>query len=378
MTVPGVVGGHHDLVVIGAGPWGLACAWRAARAGLAVTVVDDAGSPAGHVAAGMLSPWSEADHGRGPLHELMVAGAARWPEFAAELARDAGGTVGYHRTGTLLVAGRPEQIGPLRHLASALAELGGPGDWVSGSELRRLEPALAPGLAGGLRLDDEHQVDPRWALAALRTACAARGVTFLTPGAHRLIGEDVVRGVELADGRVVAATWTLIAAGWSAGRLSPTVPLRPIKGQILRLAAGAERPAPVSRVIRSASVYIVPRPDGEVVVGATMEEARDLVVTAGAVHDLLAEALNLVPDLADLELRESAAARRPATPDGLPALGPEGRAGLLWAVGGARHGILLAPVAADAILACLGDSARGAAAELSPTRFAPAEVAACA
>src|SRR5690606_31332538 len=143
----------------------------------------------------------------------------------------------------------------------------------------------------------------------------------------------------------VRAERVVLAAGWGAARLSDRVPVRAVKGQILRLRAPAGRELPIRRTVRSPAVYLAPR-DGELVVGATMEERADAVVTAGAVADLLEEARHAVPEVDELEFAEAAAGRRPTTPDGLPALGPDPEDGLVWAAGGHRHGVLLTPLAA--------------------------------
>jgi glycine oxidase len=369
-----------DLVVAGAGPWGLALAWRAAREGARVAVCDDGARPAGWVAAGMLGPWSEAGEDEEALQALMVRAAARWPGFADELAAASGRDPGYERSGALLVAARPDHVARVRRQRERLSRLGQEHAWVPGSRLRELEPGLSTAVAGGLHLPGEHQADPRRLLEALREACAAAGVV-IRPAAARLLHDPGGRacGLATADGERIGSDRVALAAGWAAGRLAARVPLRPVKGQILRLATAAGAPPPVRHVIRAPSVYLVPRARGEVVVGATMEEAHDRRVTAGAVHELLDEAIHLVPDLRELAFAEAAAGLRPATPDGAPAIGEDPDDGLIWAVGGYRHGILLAPSVADA----LADLAAGRPmpaelAALSPSRFPAAREAACA
>jgi glycine oxidase len=356
------------VIVVGAGPIGLMTAWRAARAGAQVRLLDDGGTPAGHVAAGMLGPWSEAEHRDGAMHDLMVAAARRWPDVARELAEDSGHDVGFTASGTLLVACRPEHMAPLRRHGEVVKGLDDPLEWRTGGELRALEPGLGTAVAGGYALKHEHQVDPRRLMAALRAANAARGVHSETGGARRLVErDDAIVGVETRDGTRFTARTTVVAAGWEASQLAEGVPLRPVKGQILRLFG--EDP-PVTRVVRSADAYVAPRPSGEVVVGGTVEERGDRRVIAGAVSRLLEDAIALVPDLRELELREVAAGLRPATPDGLPAIGADRRAGLIWAAGAFRHGILLSPVIAEAAggLAAGHDPLPGMA-PFSPRRF---------
>jgi len=318
------------------------------------------------VAAGMLGPWSEAEDGRVVLNAMLRAAAEAWPDFAGRLAEAAGADPGYLRSGAVLVAARPEHIGVVRHRIEAMAAPGPTRPWVSGSSLRAIEPGLSPRIAGGADMPDEHQVDPRRLLGALRDALRGAGVEVEHDSAVAVRRH----AVELASGRQLRARRVLIASGWTATRLSPRVALRPVKGQILRLGAQPGGDVPIRRVVRTPSVYLVPRADGELVVGATSEEASDRRVSAGAVHRLLDEAIHVVPDVRELELREAAAGLRPTTADGLPVLG-EDEDGVLWAAGGFRHGVLMTPSVAGAVAELAADGALPEwALPFSPRRFA--------
>jgi len=364
------------VIVVGAGPWGLASAWRAALAGASVRVLDDGLPPAAHVAAGMLGPWSEAADGERDLHGLLVRAAERWPAFADELAGASGADPGYRRSGALLVASRPEHVPLVRRRLETLERWGEPVAWLTPSALRELEPGLGRAVGGGADLPGEHQVEPRALMDALRTVCTAAGADIVRGRATGLARDAAGRRVVLGDGQALRAGRVVLAAGWAAGRLSARVPIRPVKGQILRLRAGRDAPSPIARTVRTPSVYLAPR-DGEVVVGATMEERGDRRVTATAVHELLDEALRAVPEAGELELAEAAAGLRPATADGRPALG-EDEDGIVWAAGGYRHGLLLAPLAAEAVASALaGRAVPGWAEPLAPTRF-PSQEPACA
>ncbi len=360
-----MTGDAGDLIVVGAGPWGLACAWACASAGARVRVVNDGAPPAAWVAAGMLGPWSEAEEGRDALNALLARSAAAWPGFARALSDASGRDPGFRASGTVLAAHRPEHIGAVRHRLARPGDCGEVG-WSPGAALREIEPGLSPRVAGGADLPGEHQVEPRRLLRALRVAAEAAGVGFVGARASAVRRD----AVELAAEPTLRAGRVLLAAGAGAARLSARVPVRPVKGQVVRLGAAPGRDLPVARVVRTPSVYLVPRDDGELVVGATSEEAGDRRVEAGAVQRLLEEAIHAVPGVRDLEWREAAAGLRPATADGLPALG-EDDDGLLWATGGHRHGVLMAPCVAEAIArAAAGDAAPDWAAALSPTRFA--------
>ena len=182
------------------------------------------------------------------------------------------------------------------------------------------------------------------------------------------------RGVRLAGGELLEAERTVVAAGARSGELLPEqlvgLPsVRPVKGEILRLAA---RPGemPCERIVVTERVYVVPREGGEVVVGATSEERGfDRRVTAGGVHELLREAYRVLPEIAELELVETSAGLRPATADNAPLIGETAIDGLLLATGHHRNGVLLAPFTADAVLAILtGREPPEALAALDPAR----------
>lgn len=343
----------------GAGPWGLAIAWRAAAAGASVAVVDDGRDPAARVAAGMLGPWSEPAEGEDRLHELLVRGARAWPAFAASLGAAAGRDSGYLRSGALLAVARPEHRAVVRRRLEILEGWGEPVPWLTGSQMRALEPGLGPAVAGGASLEEEHQVEPRALLAALRAACVGAGVAVVR-GVVAAVRPERGRpaGLELADGAVVSAGRVVVAAGHGSRALSEHAPVRPLKGQILRARTTPWAPLPIARVVRTPAVYLVPRGD-EVVIGATMEERGDRLVTVGGAHGLLDEALLVVPELAEMELTELAAGLRPTAPRGLPVVGlaPDGA---VVATGGHRHGLLLLPVAAEAgAAAALGAATPG-------------------
>jgi len=353
-----------DVAVIGAGVWGLTAAWLLAADGARVVLADDGGAPTAEVAAGMLCPWSEhEDDGEHDFYGSLRTAAAGWPAFAARLEQASGRPSGFHRCGSVYVAARPEHLGAVRRVRDTLARNGRSEDWQDADRLADVEPGLGPAVSGGIALDDEHQADPSVLVAALREAAARAGVVMLTGSAAIANGGIRVGGGEVTAGAVVNA------AGHAAGRLSRRVPVRPVKGQILTLAPRADHPSPLRRMVRTPSCYLVPRPDGRVVVGATQEERGDRDVTAVGVLDLLDDALRISPELAELRLAGTAAGLRPATADLRPAIGRDAD-GLVWATGGFRHGVLLLPVAGAAIAAAAGGRPLPAeAAQFDPGRF---------
>jgi glycine oxidase len=334
--------GLPEVAVVGAGPIGLAIAWRCATRGMRVTVYDpDPGSGASGVAAGMLAPVSETYFGERMLTGLLVESAARWPGFVAELAEHTGGDVGYRTEGTLTVALTGDDLAEAERLWSYQRELGLPVTPLRPAELRAHEPLLAPRLRGGALAPGDHQVDPRRLVAALRIAVERAGVSLVETPVRRLA--DVAR----------PAGVTVVAAGCGTTALTG-LPIRPVKGQVLRLRAPGGAGPGFRRVIRGyadgRSVYLVPRADGEVVIGATVEERGDLDVTAGAVRDLLRAATDLLPEIAEYELVEARAGLRPGTPDNAPLIGPlVHRPEVVVAAGHYRHGIVLTPITADLV-----------------------------
>lgn len=350
-----------DVLVVGGGIIGLVTAWRAAQRGLGAAVVDpEPGGGAAQVAAGMLAAVTELHHGEQTLLGLNLASAQRYPDFAAELAELTGHDLGYRRCGTLAVALDADDRAHLRELHALQTRSGLDSQWLSGRECRRLEPMLAPGVRGGLRVDGDHQIDPRRLAAALVAACERTGVVFHRAWARRLsVTGERASGVVTDDGTALEAGQVVLAGGSLSGRLEGvpqdvSPPVRPVKGQVLRLTV-PPRYAPflhrtVRAVVRGSQVYLVPRENGELVVGATSEELGwDTTVTAGGVYELLRDAHELVPGITELPLTETRAGLRPGSPDNAPLLGPTELDGLLLATGHHRNGVLLTPVTGDVL-----------------------------
>ncbi|MET9509195.1 glycine oxidase ThiO [Streptomyces flavidovirens] len=373
-----------DVLVVGGGIIGLVTAWRAAQRGLRVAVADpEPGGGAARVAAGMLAAVTELHYGEQTLLGLNLASAERYPAFVAELEAASGQGTGYRACGTLAVALDTDDRAHLRELHALQRRSGLESEWLTGRECRRLEPMLAPGVRGGLRVDGDHQVDPRRLAAALLTACERAGVVWHRGWAERL---SVVRGrasgAVLADGTELAAGQVVLAAGSLSGRLGGVPqevlpPVRPVKGQVLRLSVPPAYAPFLSRtvraVVRGSHVYLVPRENGELVVGATSEELGwDTTVTAGGVYELLRDAHELVPGITELPLTETRAGLRPGSPDNAPLLGPTALPGLHLATGHYRNGVLLTPVTGDAMADVLaGGELPEEARPFSPLRFAP-------
>jgi glycine oxidase len=372
----------YDAVIVGAGVIGLSIAWRTAQHGLDTLVVEAEHPAAGAtgVAAGMLAPVTEATFGEEDLLELNLEAARAYPSFVAELESETEVATGYRSSETLAVAVDRDQAELLEQLYRFQVSLELDVRWLKGSECRELEPALAPRVVAGVRAPLDHQVRPDALARGLVAALERAGGELRTGTAvESLVSEGGrVSGALLASGEEIVARSVVVAAGWRSGALEGVpdqarVPVRPVKGQVVRLAADPHMPL-AGRVVRTPEVYIVPRGDGEVVVGATVEErGEDASVTAGGVFELLRAAYEALPGMIDLPFVDAAAGLRPASPDNKPIVGEATIPGLIWATAHWRNGILLAPVTADGVAALLAGEALGPSlAPFSPERFVPA------
>jgi glycine oxidase len=376
-----------DVVVVGGGVIGLSCAWRLAQRGARVAVVErgEPGCGATRVAAGMLAPVGELTFGEPELLKLTLAAARLYPEFVAELEAASGEPTGYEQLGALHVGLDRDEAAQLRRIHDLQRSLELAAEWLPPRRCRELEPGLTPSFHGGVFAPGEAAVDPRALTLALLGALRAEGVEVRTGtevvggifDGERLTGVRTRPAAGTGDGRQfepqrelsphsgeklsphagensLRGEAVLLAAGawsgaveWLPEHARPSV--RPVKGQVLELRRRDDGP-PAQRILASERVYLVPRDDGRLIVGATVEEMGfDTAVTAGGVHELLREAYRLLPDVAEMELVDASAGLRPGTPNNLPIVGPGAIDGLILATGHFRNGILLAPLAAEAV-----------------------------
>ena len=355
-----------SVAIIGAGVIGLAIAWRLAARGIAVRIFDRgaAGAGASHAAAGMLAACAEAEPGEEALVALGRESQARWPAFAAELLAASGMDVELRPEGTLLLALTADDQARLTHLLVFQQKLGLPLQWISAADTRRREPHLAGKLAGAVFSPEDTQVDNRKLVAALRIAGEAAGVSISECQLVSAISSRAGRvdGIILGDGTKVPADVVVLAAGaWARSiegvdpKLRP--PVRPIKGQMLALRMNPAAPL-LSHVVWAPGAYLVPRRDGRLLVGATVEEkGYDTSLTAGGILTLLEAAWRAVPAIEELAIDEMWVGHRPGSRDDAPILGAGPIDGLIYASGHHRNGILLAPITADAIVRLVLDSA---------------------
>src|SRR3954469_5354469 len=344
----------YDAIFAGAGVVGLASAWTAARRGARACVLERERPAAGAtgVAAGMLAPAGEASWGEDALVSLNLESLLRWPTFVEDLEGASEVEVGFAQHGALHVALDRDEAESLRRSYDLQRQLGLDSEWLTGTACRKLEPGLATGVRSGAHVPGEASVDPRRVVAALLAALEREEVP-VHAGAEIVTAarQDGEWRLGTADGQTFGTATVVLAAGCWSGQLGwvppdARPPVRPVKGEILTLRGPADEPVS-ERIVAGDRVYMVPRDDGRLVVGATVDEKGfDTTVTAGGVHELLREAYRLIPEIAELELVETIAGLRPGTPDNAPLIGRGAADGLLIATGHFRNGVLQAPLTA--------------------------------
>lgn len=339
------------IAVIGAGIIGLATAEELVRRGHDVIVSDpEPANGASLAAAGMLAHAAEAVWGQDALIPLMVASSQRYPGFAARLAAAGGRTLGHRVDGTLSVGVDSADRETLAALLDLQRAHGLPAERMTGSAARECEPALGPAVTSAVRTRADHQIDPRLVTAALLSMLGGR---VRRDRAVAVTSSDRgLTGILLASGERIEAEAVVVAAGLGASGIDgvPPLPLRPVWGDILRLRVPETLRPLLTRTVRAQvrgrPVYLVPRDDGTVVVGASVREGGVAGVHAGSVLALLRDAETVVPGIAECEIIEMLARPRPGSPDAVPLIGLVGP-GLLVSTGFDRHGVLLAPLAAE-------------------------------
>ena len=346
-----------DVVVIGGGLIGTSIGWRLRQAGLdVVVVIGERSAAASQVAAGMLAPVTETTFTEQRLLQLKLASISRYPAYVAELEAATGLPAGLRQTPTLSVACDADDAARLATFADFLTRAGHPGERLTSRECRRYEPLLTPAIRSGLLVEGDWSCDNRLLWRAQIEAGHRIGVRDMAGFVHRVIASNGrASGVQLADGSTISAEWVVVANGAWAGQIDglPDLPVRPVKGQIVRLDPG--RLPPPSLTIRAyargSEIYLVPREGGrEVVVGATVEELGfDHRVTAGGIYELLRDGRTVMPMTAEYTLAETSVGWRPGTPDNAPILGRCDIEGLVLATGHYRNGVLLTPITADVI-----------------------------
>ncbi|BAM00343.1 MULTISPECIES: glycine oxidase ThiO [Caldilinea] len=352
----------NSVLIVGGGVCGLGIGWRLAQANRPTTVLEqrevgpNSLPAATWASAGMLAPHVEAEPGEERLLPLLLESHARWPAFTQELKEASGVDVGYRTEGTLVVALDRDQVERLRFQYEFQRKLGLELTWLSGDAARQREPHLSRNVIAALYSPHDHQVDNRQVLLALRQAFLAAGGTLREHAsvAEILVEKGEVQGVRLISGEILHAPVVVVAAGaWSATLpgLPPEArpPVRPVKGQMLALQTPLDAPL-LRHVVWGRDVYLVPRKDGRLLVGATVEEKGfDAQLTAGGVYTLLRRAWEILPGIDEAPIVEMWAGLRPGSRDDAPILGATPVKGLILATGHYRNGILLAPITADAI-----------------------------
>ncbi|HWG59060.1 MAG TPA: glycine oxidase ThiO [Candidatus Acidoferrales bacterium] len=367
-----------DVAVIGGGLIGGSIAFELSAAGQRVVVFDrgQPGQEASWAAAGMLSPAAD-EPAAAPLVPLAKESLSLYPDFISAVESASRRKTGFAREGTIEIFASDEGEAARDKAVAEHRALGLPSEAMPLAEARRMEPGLAESAGAAMWLPYEATVEPRLLTEAVIEAARNRGATIRAETAVEslLCGEGRCTGVR-AGGEAIRAECTVLAAGCFSGKIGAdacadvALPPRvhPVRGQMIALRTHG---VGLQRVLRSARGYLVPRHDGRIVAGSTLENAGfEKRVTAGGLRKILDAAEEIFPAIRDAEILDTWAGLRPATPDSLPLLGPSGLGGLLIATGHYRNGILLAPVTAKLIGEWI---ARGAtrfdAAAFSPARF---------
>ncbi|MGY9055526.1 MAG: glycine oxidase ThiO [Alphaproteobacteria bacterium] len=374
----------EHVIIIGGGVNGLGIAWRLKQAGCRVSVYDSGAIGPGTrgstwAAAGMLAAGIEAEPGEEALTELCLDSQRQWPAFRDELEALTGISVGYRDEGTLVVATNRDEAVALRHHFDYQIKLGINLEWLTPAEARRKEPHLGRNVAAGVYSAGDHQVENRDLLRALVVACQKAGVSLNanTPVEALETQNGRAVGVQIAGDLVLADAVVLAAGAWSAGLkgLPPEAvpPVRPLKGQMLAVQMDPAAPI-LSHVVWAPTTYLVPRLDGRLIIGATVEEKGfDEQITAGGLLALLDTAWRALPTIEELPVVETWVGFRPTSRDDAPIFGPTSVEGLHLATGHHRNGILLAPLTADVVSqAVLTGSLPASAEPFRLDRFQPA------
>ncbi len=346
---------NADLAVIGGGVIGLAVGCELQKRGRKVVVLemDEPGSGSTQAAGGMLGPIAEAQIEEPEIITLGLDSLSRYPDFVRWVEETSGTETGFRREGTLIVAVNRDHLGELEHLKGTFRAKGLTAENLTADQVLELEPRLSPRVLGGLKILEDQRIDPRRLAACLVATLESLG--------GRIIHGARVRSVETGGGRVTGVVATVAedrslrvicadvvvatgAAPWDRIVMPQEDPgIRPIKGQLVRLRGETL----LRHVVRSPDIYLIPQPDGELFVGATMEEmGYDMAPTAGAAFDLLRFGWQLLPGIYDLEFLGMAVGQRPAVDDHMPVIGATETPGLWLAIGHFRKGVLMAPATA--------------------------------
>lgn len=342
-----------DVIIVGGGIIGCSIALRLAREGLNVTIIERGrtGGEASRAAAGMLSPQAEAAE-PGPFLDLCLRSRAMYRAFGELLYDLSGIDIEYRDDGTLCVALDDEDPGQIARWASWQKAAALPLEELSGGDINAAEPAVTKSAARAVFIPGDHQVENRRLMDALDVAVRRAGVEVVEGAevASLIVERGRAAGVVCHDGPLRAGAVVVAAGSWSSRLLAPaglSVRITPARGQMLAVRAAMPL---IRHVLHSSRVYLVPRRDGRIVIGATVEYVGfHKAVTAAGIRGLLDAAIELVPALAGAEIVETWAGFRPDTDDHLPVIGPCEIADLFLATGHFRNGILLAPVTAELI-----------------------------
>ncbi|HKN60470.1 MAG TPA: glycine oxidase ThiO [Candidatus Acidoferrales bacterium] len=377
MTSPDRLEDTFDVAIIGGGLIGSAAAFELAGRNLRVVVLDrqQPGRESSWAAAGMLAPGPDSpdSHGSTKLVPLAKESLRLYPEFVAAIEEGSGKPTSFAREGTLEIFHGASSEAARDHFVAEHRRLGLSAEPIRLESARGMEPSLNTEAGAAAWLPDEATIDPRALMDAVLSAAANRGAQIRADCATTsLLMEGGRCAGVVAGGHRISAGHVVITAGCFSSAMEDGIarhaPTRPVRGQMISL---RHRDVKLTRVLRSANGYLVPRPDGRILAGSTLEDAGFAKsVTPAGLQKILSAALELAPALGSAEILETWAGLRPGTPDDLPILGPSDTEGLIVATGHYRNGVLLAPITAKLVREWITEGKVSADAEaFSPLRF---------
>lgn len=367
----------QHIAIIGGGIIGLGMGWQLARRGVEVTVFEKgrAGGEASWVAAGMLAPYAEVGFEEIDLMKLGQRSLQLYPQLLDELSEDVSSVPVFDRCGTLMTGIDRDDTERLKRLYDFREKLELSVELITGTEAREREPLLSPKVVSGIWLPEDAQIDNRKLVQALQEAFKQAGgkLREKTKVEKVKTGNSSVEGI-VTENSEYSFDKVVVAAGcWSQqiegipGRFRP--PIRPVKGQVITLEKTDD--CPLKGTVRSPRMYMVPKEDGTIRLGATSEEKGfDKRPTAGGQKELLEDGWEIIPSIFDLPLVETIAGLRPASRDHAPIIGETNIPGLFYAMGHYRHGILMMPVTVYTLVdEILGGTAPAWMKPFRPQRF---------
>ena len=366
----------QHIIIIGAGVCGLAIGLELAKNNIHTTIYDkgEIGDGASNHSGGMLAAGIENEPSEASLWQLTRKSQEMWHDYAKEIETISGLNIDYRKEGTMMIATNQDDLKHVQFLYEYQQKLGVKLDFLSARDIQKQEPYLKT--VGGMVCKDDHQVNSRLFIKALSTAFIKLGgrIHTHTPVSTIHTTNNTTTGIKLADGTIIEGDGVVVCAGVHSPlikNIQTPLPVRPLKGQMLALQMDKNSPI-INHVVWSPRSYLIPKSDGTLLIGATVEESGyNTENTAGGIYSLLESAWRCLPAVEDLPIKEMWASLRPTSQDDSPILGTLSPSNTYVATGHHRNGILLAPITAKIMADCILNNGKTAKefASFSAERF---------